>query len=292
MNLEGADVTAAGEPDFHDRWIMSRLYQTVAEATRLLEDFKFSDYAGLCYDFFWHEFCDWYLELIKDRISSRDPAALHVLYTVLNTCCHILHPMIPFITENLRNTLNELAGVTPESASLSFSKWPEPAQDLIDEDLHAEMDMVRDVIRGIRNIRAKLNIQPKLEIDAVLSLPDEESLDMFTPHAATVEKMAGVRSLRLQATRPERLKNTAVEVIGELTISVPLEGFIDIDDEKARLRKQLDQKKSLLEKSNRKLGNHGFLEKAPEEIVNREWERKRSLQKEIRHLEAFLDNLE
>ncbi len=296
LNLEGKGgvkkLSDIQEPDFYDRWIISTLHSVILEVNESLDKYKYADYASACYDFFWHEFCDWYLEIIKDRMSSGDETAGQVLYYVLMTSYKLMHPMTPFITEELSGTLNELAGARQEKNGLGWSSWPSADEEYISSDLITEMDTLKDIIRGIRNIRANLGIQPKAEIDAEILFPEEQQQERYEKHADVISRLSLIRELTFRTGKPEKMKNTAVEIIGQININVPLEGFIDIESEKKKLEKQLEQKKNHLNATNRKLGNHSFLKKAPENVVNMEWERKENLIKEIEHIENFLENLE
>ena len=214
-----------------------------------------------------------------------------MLYTILDTTYRIIHPMIPFISAELWNTLNDLLEIKSTHDDLSFAAWPEANHDFIDSTIHDEMTIVKDIIRSIRNIRSTMNIPPRSAVPVILSFPDEETLNRFAKHISTVSRLGRTEEIQTGVTL-ERPKNTAADLVGTIAIYVPLKGIINIEDEKNKMRKLLKKKNTALEACNSKLENQGFLENAPQEIVNREWERKQKLLDEIEYIKNFIDHLE
>jgi len=290
MNFEGC-AGKTGDGTFYDTWILSKLQTAIKDIDAHLEKYKFSDYAGVCYEFFWHEFCDWYLEIAKIQIEQGRKETGHILFDVLTAVLRLMHPIIPFITEELWRIVHKAAEIEPQSKEITFSDWPEMNADLIDYKLHGEMDVVQKVIRSIRNIRATFNIAPSSSIAAVLSFTDEAACSTFTSHGEVISRLCKISDLTID-TGIERPKNTAVDILQGIQIYIPLEGLINIEHEKAKLEKKLQEKNSLLESCKKKLENQNFIQKAPEEIVNQEWKRKDALIEEIYQIKAFRDNLE
>lgn len=296
MNLEGTEdlITSIDKNDnltFYDRWILSELSSATKKTSAFLQNYKFSEYASTCYDFFWHELCDWYLEIIKPRMNEGDSTAQAVIYTVLNDILKIMHPMIPFITEDLWNTLNKVAGIEPDRKDLTFNPWPKVDEDIINTDIQEEMNVVKNVVRSIRNIRVNLNVPAKKEINTLISFDDKAKAKKFKKHANVIKLLARVKEITID-TSIERPKNTAVEILGDIHIYIPLEIFIDIEDEKKKLQNKLNLKKEYLALCNKKLENQNFLENAPKNIVDKEWEKKETVLKEIEHIKNFLENLD
>ena len=296
MNFKGTEAEAdktepSDERHFYEKWITSCLHTAIQDIDRALDNFKFSEYAGICYDFFWRDFCDWYLEIAKIRLEQGDPDTGNTLYTVLTAVLQLMHPAIPFITEELWQTVHEAAGADGNTGELAFSSWPEADTTLIEPDLHTEMNMIQDVVRSIRNIRANFNIPPSSDIKAILSFTDGSLLASFRRHHEVISRLCTTSSLDMD-TGIKRPKNTAVDILKGIQIYVPLEGLINISEEKAKLEKKRKNKDEALAACKRKLENQNFLENAPEEVVDREWDRKKSLIEEIKQIKAFIDNLE
>jgi len=292
ISIEGMGTPGEVRPaSIYDRWILSRLQETVKKVTDALENFKFSEYASTCYDFFWHEFCDWYLEIAKIQMETSPAETKGVLFRVLTTCLKLMHPMVPFITEELWHLVHRAAAGRGPETELTFSSWPEPDRSLVDPELNTAVNTARNVIRSIRNLRAVFNIPHSAEIGAILSFPDGETREAFEVHEKVVTRLCRLGSLET-GVETERPRNTAVDITEGIQIYMPLEGLIDIAREKAKLEKKLLKKQAVLESCTRKLENQNFLENAPREVVEREWKRKEELLEEIRRIKAFIENLE
>jgi valyl-tRNA synthetase len=221
-----------------------------------------------------------------------DPAAVRsTLYTVLTDTFKLLHPIAPFITEELWNTLNRTVGLNPPHPDLSFNPWPAPPAGALDPAIISEMNLVKEAIRSIRTIRSTLNVPAGQEVNASISFQVPARRDTFARHIPIIRRLAKVAVLDL-VLGMDRPKNTAVDIRGEITIFVPLAGLIDIADEKAKLLTRLEQKTRYLAACDGKLHNQSFLANAPPEIISKEWERKRNLQAEIEQINTFLANLE
>ena len=303
--VKGESLRRGSVPEdlaFEDRWILSRLARTVAETTGALDEFRLNEAARILYDFAWRDFCDWYLEAIKFRL--RDPergaggaqAARIVLAHVLDAIVRLLHPFMPFLTEEIWSALGEAApergiGLDPEESRrfVMASSWPVPDGGLLDEAVEAGMAFAQEFARGIRNIRSKMHLPPRESMDVAISVAGEEDAELLRPRLRFISEMTGsnVPTLAVGARKPP---SAAVEVIGKHQVFVPLPE-LRVEEEKKRLRKQLESVRTSIEKCATKLQTSEFLDKAPREIVERERRRRAELVEEMERLRENLESL-
>ena len=290
-----------------DRWILSRLNRTAATVTEALERFNFNEAAMALYEFIWHEVCDWYLEVIKPRIRSDDPearasrfAAQGVVAHVLGSAVRLLHPFAPFVTEEIwhhlgrllprRGALSGEAIEAPESCIIA--SWPTVDERLLDEEAEVTFAQVQEITRAIRNIRKQYGMAdraPRLRV--VLSLADASAQAGIEASQHLICDQAGLEELAIGVGLP-RPPHSAAAVLAGMEIYVPLEGVIDLDAERERLRGKLAEARGYLEGSDRKLANEQFVTRAPEHVVQAERDRNASLRDEIARYEANLAELE
>jgi valyl-tRNA synthetase len=255
------------------------------------------------YDFLWHAFCDWYLEIVKARlyepVSARDKkAAQTVLAGVFNKILHLLHPFVPFITEELwhelmsvvaRNKIN--VGEVIVSKCLMHDAWPCADKKQEDSGTEDTMSILQDVIRAIRNIRSKMNIKEKQKLDAVISISKDCKYDLAS-HAEFLKRMAYLGRIEIGKDLAKPSKNSACEVIGQIQAYVPLEGIIDPAAEKERQLKHLKQLEDHLAIVRRKLENKNFVARAPAQVVAMEQEREKELLGQIEKVKVVLSDLD
>lgn len=279
MNLEGypAEGAAAGreEKSLKDRWILSRLQRTTAEVVRSLDEYRFNDAAAAVYSFFWHEFCDWYLELIKPTLYGKETpeermAAQLTLKEVLKNGLKLLHPFMPFITEEIWQKL------TQDGTSIMVSPFPSLDESQIDEVAEREMGLVMDVITSIRNIRGEMGIAPSKKLRVIISAPRVEEKTVIASAQGDIINLAGLEELAIKGDMEEP-KGVATGVVGAMRIFVLLEGLINIAEEKARLEKEMAKLEKDLAIVARKLANRDFLEKAAEAVIRKEEEKYKAL---------------
>jgi len=283
-----------------DRWILSRANRLVETVSRGLNEYKFNEAANALYQFVWHEFCDWYLEIIKPVLYGQssadvsggagrqgcpagdDETTRSVLWTVLNQTVRLLHPFIPFVTEEL---WNKLPGT---GDSVMKAPWPTSSKGRHDAEAERTMDLLMGITSGIRNIRGEMNVPPSLRVEAMVQSPDEEVRQALEEHGHIIVNLSKLRALRI--TPPgERPLSSATSVLGESTIFVSLKDVIDFAAEQARLNKELAKIHKELDGVGKKLRNEDFLNKAPREVVegvraNRERldEKKNKLENQLR----------
>ena len=260
-----------------DKWIISRLNKTAMSLNRALDAYQFHEAVQLVYHFFWDDFCDWYIELVKDEITSetintkRDAARTRIL-TVLEQALRLLHPFMPFLTEELWRKLPEVsndlhnAAYKNAAATIMLADFPRGDAAMIDERAESEMQAVIDLISKVRNIRAEMNIKPG-DKPAIHVAASEELQLVFRANEAQILKLARAERLNLSETL-DVLKASAKAVIaGAVQIALPLEGLIDFEKEIARLENQLNKLGTEQQRLNGQLSNANFVERAPTEKV-------------------------
>ncbi|MGH7371525.1 MAG: class I tRNA ligase family protein, partial [Candidatus Methylomirabilales bacterium] len=280
--------------DLADRWIMSRLQEVIASVTQALETFRFSDAASHLYQFLWHEYCDWYLEFVKVRLTTDgDQAAARtgrlLLAHVLEVSLRLLHPIMPFITEEIWQHLPHPSGAP---SSVMIAPWPIAEPSRVDPEAVRKMDRVTAVIRSIRNIRSEVRIPTNASPMVLVKIGQEEDASLLASAETYVRQLARAREVRVGRTL-ERPRRSAVAVTAGIEIYIPLEGLIDIAAEAQRVDRELQKVAQELERVNRKLSNRDFLARAPAEVVTKERETQRELgeasEKLARHLGVLRD---
>ncbi|MEC7867418.1 MAG: class I tRNA ligase family protein [Candidatus Poribacteria bacterium] len=289
MNLEDYDPISSIEinPQLADQWIRSRFDTAVQGINEAFGQFRFSDAAHIIYEFMWHEFCDWYVEMIKQRLYYSDDlvakyTAQTVAIEILDGTLRLLHPIMPFLTEEIWQQL-PIAG-----ESITISSYPEPNQNLKDATAEMKMGVIMGVIDEIRSVRGEMNVPPSSEIEILIQAPStdtRQTLDTYLEeNLRSFTKFATVSIAEYQ----ERPKSSATAIIDDLTVYIPLLSVIDIDKEKERLQKRAGKATAELENVEKMLANKNFVERAPKEIIDQKYERKAKLESEK---EKILDHL-
>jgi len=255
-----------------DRWIRSRLGSTIRAVEQAFDEYRFDFAASALYEFTWHEFCDWYLEMLKPVLQNQnDPAAQHAarrtLLQVLEALLRVLHPLMPFISEDIWLRVAPLAGVG--GASVMLAPWPQAAQFEQDADAEAEVRWLKQVVLGIRQIRGEMDISPARRLPLLLQHASAEDLRLAHQQQALLAHLAGVDNMRpLAAAEPA--PPAAAALVGELVLLVPMAGLIEPASELRRLDKRLQKIEQELKISRSKLGNVNFVDNAPVEVVQQE----------------------
>jgi valyl-tRNA synthetase len=290
MNLEGYDPDAAtAEPELADRWITSRLNKAVIGVLEALDAYKFNEAASILYQFFWHEFCDWYVELIKDRLyredEERKQSARKHLVRTLDESLRLLHPFMPFITEEIYQHLPE------HGESIMIEPYPVGHTDRDDSAAEEEMQLIMEAITLIRNIRGEMNIPPGKALRPLLRVRQEgveKILKRYEGHLLSLSRCETVR-IGTDVVRPA---SSATAVGDNMEVFVPLEGIIDLEEEKARLLKNLKKVQADLSIVNRKLSNESFTRRAPAEVVEKEENKRTELLAKEKKIQGGLQSLE
>jgi valyl-tRNA synthetase len=258
--------------DVANRWIRSRLGATIGAVDEAFDEYRFDYAAGALYEFTWYEFCDWYLEIAKPVLQNpNDPAAQHAarrtLLEVLEALLRALHPLMPFITEDIWLRVAPLAGV--DGASIMLAPWPQRAQFQHDPAAEAELRWVMQVVLAIRQIRGEMEISPARRLPLLLQQPSASDLQLAQRHDALLSRLAGLESI--QALSPDAVAPpAAAALVGELGLLVPMAGLIEPAAEQQRLDKRLQKIEQELKKSRAKLANDSFVASAPADVVEQE----------------------
>lgn len=273
MNLEGftpqdQDLSAL-DLSLADQWILVRLAEAARAANKALAEYKFNEVANILYAFTWHAFCDWYIELIKDDLYGGDAVrkgrVQTVLYTVLEQLLRLLHPLMPFITEEIWQSL---PGQRP-SAFIMGADYPLGEDLPQNEHGAAHMEAIMDVIRAIRNIRGEMDVAPSRKIAAVLDCKSEIAADIMAQGEAAIRVLAGLSDLHFGVgiARPDK---AATQVAGEVEVLLPMAGLIDVDEEEKRLAKEIAKAQKDVDFFRKKLSNEKFVANAPPDILEKD----------------------
>ena len=260
-----------------DRWILSRLHSVNKEVQSALSQYRFNDAASQLYHFIWHEYCDWYLELSKPALnqapgSAGRKATQTALAHVLETALRLLHPFMPFITEEIWQLIpggvrRQADGTQRES--IMVSPYPQADSNRINPEIEQDMQMVMDVILAIRNIRGEMNIAPSLQIHAIVKTETDELGDHLKRSVGYVTTIARLKDISIGAAE-KKPRAAATGVIKGAEIYIPLEGIIDLTQERDRLQKEIAKISKDIEIFSKKLSNRDFVDKAPKAVVEKD----------------------
>jgi valyl-tRNA synthetase len=272
-NLSAGDATFS----LADRWIQSRLETTLVAVEDAYENYRFDLASQALYDFVWNEFCDWYLELSKPVLwddataTSEQLGARRTLITVLEKSLRMLHPFMPFLTEEIWQTVGPLADQAGESIMLA--PWPGRQNDLVDAESEAEIEWLKEIIVGIRTIRSESNIPPATELPVFVVNATELDRERFSRNEAYLGRLAKVSGITVLSGE-EPPPASLMALCGDLEIRVPMAGVIDIEAELKRLDKEIYRQREEVAKLEGKLSNNAFTERAPADIVEAEKHKK------------------
>jgi valyl-tRNA synthetase len=291
LQTEGQAVQAGAGTDVIDRWIHSRLNRMIAEVEGQFAAYRLDLAAQALYEFIWNEYCDWYLEFAKVTLQSDDPAQQatkrHVLLATLETTLRTLHPLMPFITEEIWQRVRPALDIEGDSIMLQ----PFPTGGARDSEAEQEVQWLQEVVQGVRRIRSELGLPPARELDVLLQGGGETDRVRQQAHGGILSQLARIRSLQWVDADADTAQ-CAVALVGDLKILIPLKGLVDVDEELVRLARQLDKERADLRKSEGKLGNSRFVENAPAEVVEQERQRLEAHRATVEKFEAQLRLLE
>ncbi len=287
MNLgdyEPKETVPEGDLSPVDRWIASRLNRAVADVSTGLDDYRFNDAAAAVYQFVWHEFCDWYLELAKPALygkvsPEKKRAAQKTLYCTLKSSLKLLHPFMPFLTEEIWQTL------VADGKSIMTADFPVFDASLSDPAAEGEMELIKEVITRIRNIRGEMAIAPSLKLTVRLSAPSAEIMNTLEEGRDYISGLANLGELEITG-ETEEPKGVATAIAGPVRVYVFLAGTIDIEGEKSRLAREIAKLEKDLAVVSKKLANPAFIERAAPEVVKKEQEKLRDFEEKKSALTA------
>jgi valyl-tRNA synthetase len=275
-NTDGQDTGVNGEPvelSSVDRWIISALQRTEAEVTRQLDAFRFDLAAQALYEFIWDEYCAWYLELVKPVLwdenapIERQRGTRRTLIRVLEVALRLAHPFMPFITEEIWQRIKAQAGVSGETIMLQA--WPVANESRIDAAAEGDIEWVKQLMLGLRQIRGEMKISMAKRIDIILANASDEDRRRLADNAPLLNKLAKLESVRVLEAG-EEAPMSATALVGEMQVLVPMAGLIDKDAELARLDKEIARLSGEVQRVGGKLSNEGFVAKAPAEVLDKE----------------------
>jgi valyl-tRNA synthetase len=285
------DVGEMPEEELADRWVKSRYYRTVKTVTEGIETYRLHDAITALYDFFWHDYCDWYLELIKERLGAESrpesrKIALHLASGILEGSMKLLHPFMPFITEEIWQSVDH----TGKEDSIMVSRWPARFDERIDDSVEQRMSLLQQLIGAIRNIRGEMNVPPGRKIKVVLRITDVQTASLVDERRNYVAALARVEDMTI-SPQPTIPRPSAKAFLPGVEIHVPLAGLIDLDKENERLQKELNRVETEAQAHERKLSNDQFVSKAPEHVVQSTRERRAELLRKAEKLRQSLEQL-
>ena len=268
--------------DTSTKWILSKLNTTLTKVSLAIKQYKYSEAENYIYEFFWNQYCDWYLEIIKSRWNEE--IIQNVSYKILETSLKMMHPFVPFVTEEIWETMHK------ESEPLCLQNWPNKL--LKEQNLEAEerMDLIIELIGAIRNIRSNWGIKPNEKINCFLSSPEKKSLEILNESSQIITTLTGINQITV-ANKDNNQKNTAKAVVKNIKCSIPLDALIDIKKEKLKINKIIDEQNKLIQNLSKRLKNKNFLDKAPNEVVVKEQDRLKLLITKNKQLKEILLNL-
>ena len=290
MNAEGVDIPPVTEVKFSpaDKWIISRLESCIREVTLNMGKFELGIAAGALYDFLWSDFCDWYIELCKSSLygddATKKAATLSVLCFVLKTSLKLLHPFVPFITEEIYQNIPGAEG------SIMVSEFPRYNSKYAYKKEAKAFETVMDVIKAVRNMKTQVNCPPAKKVKLFLATPNKR---LISANANSILKLAGASEIAFVESGAEVGEKTLSQVTEGCTVFVPLGELVDIEKERERLSKELERVIGEIRRADGKLQNRGFIDKAPKNLVEAERakldkfiEMKEKIERQIAELDA------
>ncbi|WP_244951035.1 valine--tRNA ligase [Rummeliibacillus suwonensis] len=281
MNMDGLkyeEIDLSGEKSVADKWVLTRLNETIEEVTRLADKYEFGEVGRHLHNFIWDDFCDWYIEMAKLPLYGEDEAAKKttrsVLAYVLDNTMRLLHPLMPFMTEEIWQNLPH------DGVSITQASWPVVKQEYIFDQQSQDMKLLMDIIRAVRNIRAEVNTPMSKKVPMYISAKDQVTLAVLEANKAYIEKFCNPETLTLSENSQPTVKTMSAVVSGA-ELFLPLEGLIDVTAEIERLTHELEKWDKEVKRVQGKLSNERFVSKAPEAVVAAE------RAKEADYLEKF-----
>lgn len=270
MNMEGLtydEIDLTGKKSIADQWILTRLQETIENVTRLIDVYEFGEVGRLLYNFIWDDFCDWYIEMAKLPLYGEDEAAKKttrsILAHVLDQTMKLLHPFMPFITEEIWQHLPH------QGESITVAAWPKRNDEFNYPEATKKMNLLKEIIRSVRNTRAELNVPMSKKIELLIKVKDTGVLSSLEEGRSYLEKFCNPEKLQL-GTDIQAPEKSMSSVLSGVELYLPLAGLLDIDAEITRLEKEVKNLDNEVERVQKKLSNQGFVAKAPAKVIDEE----------------------
>jgi valyl-tRNA synthetase len=297
MNTEGQDTCVENKKmtlSLPDKWILSRLQATIKAFEKAITEYRFDLVAQTLYEFTWNELCDWYLELSKPILTSATstPEELrgtrHTLVTVFENLLRLMHPVMPFISEEIWQRIAPLAGVSGETVMLQA--FPKANDKLQDAEIDAELEWVKNIIVAVRTIRSEMNIAPGKPLPILFNKGNKEDRKLFDANQHLISTLAKFESVQW-LTPQDEIPESATALVGDLEILIPMAGLIDKKEESARLQREIAKLIKEAENAENKLQNPSFVERAPSDVVEKERGRLSELKTTMEKLQTQLEKI-
>lgn len=293
MKTENFDIKQARKHSDFDAWIEARFMKTAQQVEKHFADYRFDLIAKTIYEFVWNDYCDWYLELSKVALNSEDAAEVagtqYTLLTVLEKTMRLIHPLMPFISEEIWQTLKQPLDLTGETVMLAaFPSYDETAYQAIDKQAIAATDWLCEVLSGIRKIRSEMNIAPSKSIDLFIENASEQDKTLISRFTDALQKMAKLTTITVATGN---IPESAVYLVGDMKLHIPLKGLIDKTAELARLQKEISKLEVQLARLDAQLGNAQFVQNAPAELVEKTQQEQAMHQKKHAELTAQIEKI-
>jgi valyl-tRNA synthetase len=290
MNTEQQDCGFNGgqmQLSLADKWILAQYQGTVKQVRQYIDSYRFDLAATALYEFTWNQFCDWYLELTKPILfkgsEAQQRATRHTLVTVLESLLRLMHPIMPFITETIWQSVKPLANI--DADSIMLQRYPQADLTLIDATATADLEWLKAVITAIRNVRGEMNIAPSKPLSILLRNLNAEEQRRLTQNQSFLMNLAKLEQISVLAAG-EQAPASAAQLIGSMDLLIPMAGLIDKDAELSRIAKQLEKTQQELARVSGKLANEGFVAKAPEAVLEKERAKQAELEQAVSKLQA------
>jgi len=279
---ELAEILKQEDLALHLKWIISRFYSTLEKVSNAIEIYRYSEAESLIYEFFWGDFCDWFLEMIKDKFS--DVNTKRIIIEILKNSLKMIHPFMPFVTEEIWENLDKGTG------PLCHQSWPQRHKEWIDEDSENAMRILTGIITGIRNLRATWKIKQNECIECYFVATSDKNIELLSSNEALLKNLARIGTINI-SEEITSMKNVATFMIEEIKCIVPLGDLVDMEAEKERILDQIDHNTKASTGLLKRLKDENFLKKAPEPVIAKEKERLKAMEKRIEELKKVLSDL-
>ena len=290
INLESKSINNDAELSSQDKWILSRLQHTKIEVEKHLADYRLDLMSQTLYDFVWHDYCDWYLELSKPLLenSSTKEGCESTLLKVLSETLVLLHPIIPFITEEIFEQAQKLQNHSDEK--LISKKFPSAEKKFFNSEAESEIEWLKEFILGIRKIRGEMNISPRKPLNCFIKNFNSKDKAFLENNKSIIFALAKLENIEMLEKNKEEPKS-AIALVGEMKILIPLAGLIDKEAEKERLNKEIDKLIKLQTQFSTKLNNEKFISGAPSEVIKKEQDKLKSVENSLKELEEQIKKI-
>ena len=289
LTVEENGLPDAADLEIEDKWVLSKLNTLIKEVTENMDAYELGVASAKVYDFIWDTYCDWYIELTKARLYGEDEksklAAQKVLVYVLDQFLRLLHPFMPFITEEIYCTLN------PDEDSIMIAAWPKETEDFAYAEDEAAVEMMKEAVRSIRGVRTSMNVPPSKKASVFVVTEDAAVQETFKNGAVFFGTLAGASEVHVQADKAGIADDAVSAVIPQATIYIPFAELVDLEKEIARLTKEEERLTKEIARSNGMLGNPNFINKAPEAKVQAEKEKLANYQQMMEQVQTRLEQL-